>query len=78
MAMPDERTRTAFATREFLQSLTKPNHTPGVPERVREHAVTLLQHYPDALERVIAGRTFRTKLSCRTTTVQSQCNKLFF
>ena len=48
--MPDERTRAVLATREFLYLLTSASQTPGVPENVRQRAITLLRHYPDAAD----------------------------
>lgn len=46
MTIPDERTRAVLKTREFLYALTNLTRMPGVPEAVREQAVTLLRHYP--------------------------------
>jgi hypothetical protein len=48
MTMPYERTRAVLETREFLRALTNPRRTPDVPEAVRQHAVMLLRHYPNA------------------------------
>ena len=55
MTMPKERTRAVLQTREFLHALTNPARTPGVPENVRQHAITLHRHYPDAAEMAITG-----------------------
>jgi hypothetical protein len=46
MTTPEERTRAVLKTREFLCALTHPTRTPGMPEAVRQQAVTLLRHYP--------------------------------
>ncbi|WP_323744842.1 BPSL0761 family protein [Noviherbaspirillum soli] len=47
MTTPFERTRAVLKTREFLCALAHhPTRTPGVPEAVRQQAVTLLRHYP--------------------------------
>lgn len=46
MTVPEERTRSLLQTREFLQELTRPEMTPGVPEEVRRQARVLLRHYP--------------------------------
>jgi hypothetical protein len=48
MTMPYERTRAVLETREFLLALTRPSRTPDVPEPIRQRAVVLLRHYPNA------------------------------
>lgn len=45
MTTPAERTRALMQTRRLLETLTTAQ---DVPERVREEAVRLLRHYPDA------------------------------
>lgn len=57
MTMPDERTRAVLQTREFLYELKSVSLTPGVPDTIRQQAITLLRHYPDAGIMAIAGRT---------------------
>lgn len=48
MTTPDERMRAVQCTREFLQALVNLQRTPRVPQAVREHARTLLRHYPSS------------------------------
>ena len=48
MTTPDERMRAVQCTREFLQELVNSQRTPHVPQAVREHARTLLRHYPSS------------------------------
>lgn len=47
MTMPAERTRAVNEARKFLQELTNPQMTPGIPEKIRYAASALLRHYPD-------------------------------
>jgi hypothetical protein len=46
MTVPRERTEAILRTRQFLLLLTDPVESPGVPERIRERALSLLKHYP--------------------------------
>lgn len=46
MTTPVERTRAVLQTREFLQELTWPSVTPGVPTAIRETARRLFRHFP--------------------------------
>lgn len=55
MTIPEERTRAILATREFLYALTNSGQTPGVPDNIRERAITLLRHYPDKSDMRLAG-----------------------
>lgn len=44
--MPDERIRALLAAGEFLTELVNAVKTPGVPEVIREFALSVLRHYP--------------------------------
>jgi hypothetical protein len=46
MTMPDERTRALFEGKRFIESLLNPKLTPKVPKAVRQHALSVLRHYP--------------------------------
>ena len=46
MTLPDERYRAVVQTRRFLLDLCNPQHTPKVPKIIREHARSMLRHYP--------------------------------
>lgn len=46
MTLPDERYRSVIQTRRFLLDLCNPQHTPKVPKIIREHARSMLRHYP--------------------------------
>ena len=46
MTLPDERYRAVIQTRRFLLDLCNPQHTPRVPKIIREHAHSMLRHYP--------------------------------
>lgn len=46
MTLPDERYRAVIQTRRFLLDLCNPQHTPRVPKLIREHARSMLRHYP--------------------------------
>jgi hypothetical protein len=46
MTLPDERYRAVVQTRRFLLDLCNPQHTPRVPKIIREHARSMLRHYP--------------------------------
>lgn len=46
MTLPDERYRAVIQTRRFLLDLCNPQHTPRVPKSIREHAHSMLRHYP--------------------------------
>jgi hypothetical protein len=46
MTLPDERYRAVIQTRRFLLDLCNPQHTPRVPKIIREHARSMLRHYP--------------------------------
>lgn len=55
MTLPSERFRSVLATENFLEQLTRPKETPGVPLKVRQMAGLLLRHYPTAYDmRVVA------------------------
>ena len=55
MTMPSERTRAVLQTREFLQELTWPSATPGVPTAIRETARRLFRHYPGSGDIALAS-----------------------
>lgn len=46
MTLPDERYRAVIWTELFLKDLCNPTKTPRVPKHIREHARSLLRHYP--------------------------------
>jgi DNA-binding protein Fis len=46
MTLPDERYRAIQRAGLFLQQLTNPQITPGIPRRIREEAAAVLRHYP--------------------------------
>ena len=46
MTLPHQRTRALLKTRRFLETLTLPGDTPGLPDDMRKTAKRLLQHYP--------------------------------
>jgi hypothetical protein len=46
MTLPDERYRAIRQAADFLQALTDPRSTPRVPRNIRQHARSLLRHYP--------------------------------
>ncbi len=46
MTLPDERYRAVIQTRRFLMDLCNPQHTPRIPKIIREHARSMLRHYP--------------------------------
>lgn len=46
MTLPDERYRAVVQTRRFLLDLCNSQHTPRVPRIIREHARSMLRHYP--------------------------------
>ncbi len=46
MTIPYERTRAILETKAFLLKLVDTKRLPRVPKSVREHARTLLRHYP--------------------------------
>lgn len=50
MTLPDERYRAVIQTRRFLLDLCNSQHTPRVPKLVREHARSMLRHYPSDWE----------------------------
>jgi hypothetical protein len=50
MTLPDERYRAVVQTRRFLFDLCNPQHTPRVPQLVRETARSMLRHYPSEIE----------------------------
>lgn len=50
MTLPDERYRAVVLTRRFLMDLCNPQHTPRVPKIIRQHARSMLRHYPDDWE----------------------------
>jgi hypothetical protein len=56
MTTPEERTYAVLQTREFLVALANTRRIPGISEDIREYAITLLRHYPDAGDMSIAGR----------------------
>ena len=45
MTEPHERTRALLKTRYFLEQLTRPDDTPGVPDDMRATAQQLLKHF---------------------------------
>lgn len=47
MTIPYERTRALIQTSDLLKRLQDSEETPRVPRWLREHAKTLLRHYPD-------------------------------
>lgn len=46
MTLPDERYRAVQQTKKFLMDLCSPERTPRVPKEIRQHANSLLRHYP--------------------------------
>ena len=50
MTLPDERYRAVVQTRRFLLDLCNKDHTPKVPKIIREHARSMLRHYPSDFE----------------------------
>lgn len=46
MTLPDERYRSVIQTRRFLLDLCNPQHTPRIPKLIRDHARSMLRHYP--------------------------------
>jgi len=46
MTLPDERYRSVVQTRRFLLDLCNPKHTPRIPRLIRDHARSMLRHYP--------------------------------
>jgi hypothetical protein len=60
MTMPHERSRAVLWTREFLQELLDSRQTPGVSDRVRERARTLLRHFPSRGDMAMTGRALPT------------------
>lgn len=50
MTLPDERYRAVVQTRRFLIDLCNPEHTPRVPKIIRQHARSMLRHYPSDWE----------------------------
>lgn len=50
MTLPDERYRSIIQTRRFLMDLCNPQHTPRIPKIIREHARSMLRHYPSDWE----------------------------
>jgi hypothetical protein len=46
MTLPDERYRAIRQAEDFLLALTDPQSTPRVPKNIRQHARSLLRHYP--------------------------------
>lgn len=50
MTLPFERLKAVNNTREFLLDLINPSVTPRIPKEVREHARSLLKHYPWNIE----------------------------
>ncbi|WP_151638728.1 BPSL0761 family protein [Noviherbaspirillum aerium] len=55
MTTPEERTRAVVDTREFLDCLTCPVRTPGIPHEIRDQARRLLRHYPFATDMELAA-----------------------
>jgi hypothetical protein len=47
MTLPDERYRALVQTKELLLNLCNPKKTPRVPRVIREHAMSVLRHYPN-------------------------------
>lgn len=50
MTLPDERYRAVIQTRRFLLDLCNSQHTPRVPKLIREHARSMLRHFPSDWE----------------------------
>lgn len=46
MTMPSERTRAVVETRRFLEKLAAGRMVRESPERLQNHAASLLRHYP--------------------------------
>ena len=55
MTLPDERYRAVIQTRRFLLDLCNPQHTPRVPKIIREHARSMLRHYPSDWDMTVAA-----------------------
>ena len=53
MTMPNERTRAVIQTGEFLLKLSQDS---SLPERIRRDAKSLLRHYPNPFQMLLAGR----------------------
>jgi len=70
MTLPDERYRAVIQTRKFLIDLCNPQHTPRVPKLIREHARSMLRHYPSDwdMERASADApdVFQTQMEAVT------------
>lgn len=47
MTLPDERYRSLVYTKQFLLDLMNSKETPRVPKIIRQHARSLLRHWPD-------------------------------
>lgn len=50
MTLPAERSRAVVLTREFLYALACPSGIKRIPTAVRQHALSLLRHYPSWLD----------------------------
>lgn len=50
MTLPDERYRAVEQTRQFLWQLADPDAIAGIPQDVRDLAMSLLRHYPTQLD----------------------------
>lgn len=60
MTTPSERTRAVLQTRDFLQELTWPSVTPGVPTALRETARRLFRHYPGSGDIALASMALQS------------------
>lgn len=56
MTTPSERTRALIHAYEVLKLLQDPKSTPRVPSWLREHARSVLRHYPDCSSIQLAHR----------------------
>ncbi|MCK7498883.1 MAG: hypothetical protein MZW92_56320, partial [Comamonadaceae bacterium] len=72
MTTPEERTRTLLNTKAFLQELTDPSQTPGVPEDIRRQARHLLRHYQAAATSTWRARRCRCSLPSAVDSVVSR------
>lgn len=57
MTMPNERTRSIFAAKRFLQSLLNPAETKRIPKEIRLQAYSVLRHFPSAVDLIDPAKT---------------------
>lgn len=55
MTLPYERTRAVLRTEDFLRDMLDPKVTPRIPKQLRQHAASLLKHYPTRFEMEIVS-----------------------